>query len=132
MEDKILNECLTRMVMLKLDAPCINAFKKGKVWESEGFGALYELRPEEQQIVDKFESEHKGCKVYHMIHNKFYFGECYSILYVSNDEDEWEHDRNEIKNGYIFSYVANIDNPLCSEFGTIAVQSQFGGLVRIA
>lgn len=131
MEDKILNECLTRMVMLKLDAPCINAFKEGKIWESEGFGALYELRPEEQQIIDVFEHEHKGYKVYHMIHNKFEFGECYSILYVSNNEDEWEQDREDIKDGYAFVYVANIDEPYCSEFGSIGIKSQFGGLVRI-
>ena len=126
------NEILERMKLLKLDKSCINALLKNhKVWESEGFGALYEVNEEEQKIVDKFQKEHKGCLVYHMIHNKFEFGECYSILYVSPDVDEWQQDKEDIKDGYVFAYVYNKDDEWCSEFGSIAVKSEFGGLVRI-
>lgn len=124
-------EAIERMKLLKLDKGCIEAFVKGKVWESEGFGALYELTDEEQKIVDKFEKEHEGCLVYHMIHNLFEFGECYSMLYVSNDKEEWEQDKQDIKEGYIMAYVENIDTPYFSEFGTIAIKPSFGGLVRI-
>ena len=124
-------EAIERMKLLKLDKDCIEAFTKGKVWESEGFGALYQLRDEEQMIVDKFEAHHKDCLVYHMIHNKYEFGECYSILYVSPDTDEWQRDKDDIKEGYVFAYVENVDDPWCSEFGSIAVKSQFGGLVRL-
>ena len=124
-------EAIERMKMLKLDKSCIEAFTKGKVWESEGYGALYEVNKEEQQIIDKFEKEHEGCLVYHMIHNKFEFGECYSILYVSPDTDEWQQDKEDINEGYVFAYVYNKDDDWCSEFGTIAVKSQFGGLVRL-
>ena len=124
-------EAIERMKLLKLDNSCIEAFVKGKVWESEGFGALYQLRDEEQMIVDKFEAHHEGCLVYHMIHNKFEFGECYSILYVSPDKDEWQRDKDDIKDGYVFAYVENIDDDFCSEFGSIAISPSFGGLVRI-
>lgn len=124
-------EAIERMKLLKLDKQCIEAFKKGKVWESEGFGALYEVKDEEQMIIDKFEAHHKDCLVYHMIHNVYEFGECYSILYVSHDTDEWQRDKEDIKDGYVFAYVENVDNPWCSEFGSIAVKSQFGGLVRL-
>ena len=125
------DEAIERMKLLKLDKECIEAFTKGKVWESEGFGALYQLRDEEQMIVDKFEAHYKDCLVYHMIHNKYEFGECYSILYVSPDTDEWQRDKEDIKEGYVFAYVENVDDPWCSEFGSIAVKSQFGGLVRL-
>ena len=125
-------EAIERMKMLKLDKSCIEAFTKGKVWESEGYGALYEVNKEEQQIIDKFEKEHEGCLVYHMIHNKFEFGECYSILYVSPDKEEWQRDKEDIKDGYVFAYVYNKDCEWCSEFGSIAVKSQFGGLVRLS
>ena len=47
------------------------------------------------------------------------------------DKDEWEDDKANIEEGYVFAYVENVDNPWCSEFGSIAVKSQFGGLVRI-
>lgn len=124
-------EAIERMKLLKLDKQCIKAFTKGKVWESEGFGALYEVNDEEQFIIDKFEAHHEGCLVYHMIHNKYEFGECYSILYVSPDKDEWQRDKDDIKEGYVFAYVENIDDDWCSEFGSIAIKPSFGGLMRL-
>ena len=130
-KDERFIEAIERMKLLKLDKQCIEAFTKGKVWESEGFGALYEVNDEEQFIIDKFEAHHEGCLVYHMIHNKFEFGECYSILYVSPDKDEWEDDKANIKDGYVFAYVENIDDPWCSEFGSIAVKPSIGGLMRL-
>lgn len=131
MEEKIINEAIERMKLLKLSHNCINAFRNGKVWESEGYGALYEINDDEQKIVDEFEKENQGCKVYHMIHNVFEFGECYTILFVSKDESEWEQDKIDIGDGYIFTYVKNIDYDYCSEFGSVAIQPSFGGLVRI-
>ena len=124
-------EAIKRMKLLKLDKQCIEAFTKGKVWESEGFGALYEVNEEEQKIINKFEANHKDCLVYHMIHNFYEFGECYSILYVSSDKEEWEDDKANIKEGYVFAYVKNIDTPCFSEFGSIAVKPSIGGLVRL-
>ena len=127
------NEILERMKLLKLDKSCIDALLKNhKIWESEGFGALYEINEEEQKIVDKFKQKHPDRYVYHMIHNKFEVGECYSILYVSSDINEWEQDKEDIKDGYVFAYVYNKDCEWCSEFGSIAVRPSFGGLVRLS
>lgn len=129
--NEIYNECLNRLEMLKISRQCINAFKRGELWLSEGIGALYELNKEEKEIVSNFENEHKGYKVYHIIHNITDFGELYNLLYVSNDKEEWEQDREDIKEGYMFCYVYNKDLDYCSEFGTIAIKSNIGGLVRI-
>lgn len=125
-------EAIERMKMLKLDRKCIETFTKGKVWESEGYGALYEVNQEEQEIIDNFEKNHPNCLVYHMIHNIYEFGECYSMLYVSSDTDEWPQDKEDIKDGYVFAYVYNKDCEWCSEFGSIAVRPSFGGLVRLS
>lgn len=131
-EEKQYQEALTRMVLLKLSSKCINAFKQGKIWLSEGIGALYELNDNEKEIVEKFYYNNPNCLVYHVIHNKFDFGECYTILFVSNYEEEWERDRNDIKQGYVFTYVKNVDYDDCSEFGTVYVKPNIGGLVRIS
>ena len=128
---EIFDETIERMKLLKLDDRCIEAVAKGKGWESEGYGALYEVNDKEQQIIDKFEANHENCLVYHMIHNKFEFGECYSMLYVSGDKDEWQRDKEDIKDGYVFAWVENVDNDWCSEFGSIAIKPSFGGLVRL-
>lgn len=128
----IVNECLERMEILKLDKSCINAFKNGKVWESEGIGALYELNEKEQAIVDEFENEHKGYKVYHLIHNISNFGELYNILYVGTEKSEWEQEKADLKEDYAFVYVKNIDMDYCSEFGTIGIKKNIGGIIRIS
>ena len=124
-------EAIERMKLLKLDNSCIEAFAKGKVWESEGYGALYEVNQKEQELIDNFEKNHPNCLVYHMIHNIFEFGECYSMLYVSGDKEEWEQDKQDIKDGYTFAWVENVDLDWCSEFGSIAIKPSFGGLIRM-
>lgn len=131
MEEKIFNECLTRMEMLNLSKQCINAFKQGKVWESERIGALYEVNEEEQKIINTFEREHQGYKVYHMIHSMPEFGELYSILYVSTEEEEWKQDKQDIQEGYPFVYVYNKSDNYCSEFGSVTIKKVFGGLIRL-
>lgn len=131
MEKAILNECLERMEILKLSKQCISAFKNGKIWESESIGALYEVNEEEQEIINNFEKEHEGYKVYHLIHNITEFGELYNIFYVSTDMNEWEQDKEDLKKDYAFVYVYNKSADWCSEFGSIAIKKNIGGLVRI-
>nr|DAG31286.1 MAG TPA: hypothetical protein [Caudoviricetes sp.] len=131
MEEKIFNECLERMEILKLSKQCISAFKSGAIWESEGIGALYEVNEEEKAIITEFEREHEGYKVYHVIHNLTDFGELYNIFYVSTDIEEWELDKTDLKENYAFVYVYNKTDEFCSEFGSIAIRKNIGGLVRI-
>ena len=129
-KEVMIEEAVKRMELLNMSKRCIAQFKKGIIWESEGYGALYEMEDNEKKIVEDFEREHTGCLVYHAIHNMFEFGECYSLLYVSNDKEEWEQDIDDIKNGCAFVYVYNKDDEWCSEFGTIGIRPSFGGLVR--
>lgn len=131
MQEKIFNECVRRMEKLELSKQCIDAFKKGKVWESEGIGALYELNEEEQKIVDNFEKEHKNCRVYHVIHNLFEFGEVYSLLYVDNYFEEWNYFDEDLQSNITFVYAYNKDDDFCSEFGSISIKKNIGGLVRV-
>lgn len=131
LENEIKNECLERMKILNLSYKCIQAFKGGKVWESESIGALYELNEEEQKIVNDFEEEHKGYKVYHLIHNITDFGELYNIFYVGTDKEEWETDKEDLREDYAFVYVYNKTDNWCSEFGSIAIRKNIGGLIRI-
>ena len=132
MENKIYNECLRRMEKLHLSKQCISAFRKGKVWESENIGALYELNEEEQKIVDMFEKEHKNYRVYHIIHNLFEFGEVYSLLYVDTELEEWKYFDSDLEDNITFVYAYNKTDNNCSEFGSIGIKSNIGGLIRIS
>lgn len=124
-------EAVERMKMLKMSKQCIDAFTKGVVWESEGIGALYECNDNEKELIKAFETSHEGCLVYHMIHNMTEFGELYTMLYISPNEEEWAEDREDIKNGYALAYVRNVTDEFCSEFGTVAIKPSIGGLVRL-
>ncbi len=125
-------EALERMKMLKLSDTIIREFEKdGVINMSENGGILYWLDIDQQSIVNEFETKHDAV-VYHVIHSYTEFGELYALLYVSNDEDEWDYDKDDIKCGCVLAYVKNVTDDWCSEFGSIGVKPQYGGLVRTA
>lgn len=125
-------EAIKRMKMLKLHENCIREFEQDDVInQSEHGGILYWLDEKQQNIVKKFEAEH-GAVVYHAIHNYTAFGELLALLYVSKHKEEWEYDRDDLKEGTALAYVVNIDDEWCSEFGSIGVKPQWGGLCRTA
>lgn len=125
-------ETIERMRMLKLHGNVIKEFEKeGIINMSENGGFLYWLDSDQQEMVDNFEAEHNAV-VYHVIHSHTQFGELYALLYVSDDEDEWGYDKDDIKCGRALAYVKNVTDDWCSEFGSIGIKPQFGGLVRTA
>lgn len=124
-------EAKERMKMIKLSSGCREAFDLGEVWLSEGIGALYSLEEEQKKMVKDFEERNEAV-VYHIIHNFFEFGECYSLFIVGKHKKEWKRDRKDLTEGISFVYVINKDEPSFSEFGTIGFRSSIGGLVRTA
>lgn len=126
-------EAVKYMDILKLDKRCIQAFKakKQSVWMSSGpFGGLYEADEKLKNMIKDVETEH-DIIVYHVVENMIYGMHCYSMLCVYKYPEEYEMNEEDLKDGYAFSYVLNVDAPDCSEFGTICVKPTFGGLRRI-
>lgn len=124
-------EAIKRMKMMRVVSEAVKQFKDDdKVMVSEN-GFLYWLDDEQEQIVREFEEEYGGL-VYMVIHNRTEFGELYSMLYVSKNEDEWEYDIDDLKESCALAYVKNIDDDFCSEFGSIAIRNQFGGIIRVS
>lgn len=124
-------EALKRMEELKIMGNCRKDFRRGVLNKSEFGGILYWLNDDEKEQVRKFEEE-TGNLVYHAILDHLEFGDCLALLYVSEDEEEWEMEREDLKEMYPMSYVCNLDEPMFSEYGTIGIQPRFGGLARIA
>lgn len=81
------------------------------------------------KIIEKFEEKHNA-KVFHLIHCFSEFGELLNLLYVSNYDEEWEQDKQELKENYSFSYVVNLEDECFSEFGSIGYDVKCGGLIR--
>ncbi len=125
-------EAIERMKTLKLHENVVREFtEEGKLNLSEGYGALYWLDDKQQAYVNAFEQKYKAL-VYHVLHNLTEFGELLAFLYVSNEKEEWQYDRDDLKDGYACAFVENLDEPSFSEFGSIGVKPQFGGVIRTA
>ena len=124
-----IEEAIKRLKMLNLHPNVLKDFKKGVINRSDSMGALYWLNDNEKFMVKQFEEIYHAV-VYHVIHSYTNFGELYNILYVSDSENEWEEDEQDIKEGYAVVYVKNIDDDMCSEFGSIGFKQVFGGLIR--
>lgn len=134
-------EALKRLNELKVHPNVIEDFKVGKLNRSEFGGILYWLNDDEKEVVDQFE-EKTNCLVYHAIKNPTEFGELLTLLYVSEYEEEWEQEMADLselcefadgQKGYVvMAYVKNLDDDMCSEFGSVGIMPNYGGVKRIA
>lgn len=125
-------EAVERMKLLELYPTVIKEFINEKVInKSEYIGILYWLDEDEKKFVKDFEDEYNAV-VYHIVKTYTMIGCMLSVFYVSDDESEWESDREDMKIGEQLCYVKNIDNDDCSEFGYICFQKNCGGLMRTA
>ena len=132
MKTKQRTEALKRMELLKLHENVIDDFKEINLLnQSELGGILYWVEGEMEKKIREWE-EKTGNLVYHVIHDYTEFGELLSLLYVSQYEDEWETDREDIQDGYALAYVMNLTDDWCSEYGSIGIRPQWGGVVRTA
>ena len=132
MKAKQRTEALKRMELLKLHENVIDDFKEISLLnQSELGGILYWVEGEMERKIREWE-EKTGNLVYHVIHDYTEFGELLSLLYVSQYEDEWETDREDIQDGYALAYVMNLTDDWCSEYGSIGIRPQWGGVVRTA
>ena len=132
MKAKQRTEALKRMELLKLHENVIDDFKEINLLnQSEHGGILYWVEGEMEKKIREWE-EKTGNLVYHVIHDYTEFGELLSLLYVSAYEDEWEMERADLVDGYPLAYVMNLTDDWCSEYGSIGIRPQWGGVVRTA
>jgi len=121
-------EAIERMKFLRLHENVLHEFvNENKLNLSENGGILFWLNKKQEEEVKAFEAK---CEVvvYHVIHSYTEFGELLAMLYVSKSSDEWECDREDLKQGYPFAYVKNFSGG--SEIGVIGIKRQNGGLMR--
>lgn len=126
-------EALKRMDILKLHPNVIKEFKESGVlnYSYSVLGFLYWLTEETQARVNTFEKE-TGYLVYHVIENETSIGRLVTLLYVSTESNEWEQDKQDLRDDCALAYVINVDDEVCSEFGSVGLKSVNGGVVRTA
>lgn len=133
MKERQKAEALARMKLLGIFPEAIKQFyRDGKVSISEPpFGALYWAEGWDLDRIEQFE-EDQNALVYLIIRSYTAYGKMDSYLYVSHNEDEWESDREDLRNQLPVAYTLNLDDPQLSELGYISIEKTVaGGLVRI-
>lgn len=123
-------------ILKKLDVyrPYIKGFKdKGDVCWFENYAGFWAYQDEELMAKIKEFEEENNALVYAVSHDYTEFGECFSLLYISQYEEDWDYTIQHIEQNkyYVASYVWNKTDDWCSEFGDIAIISAFGGIRRI-
>lgn len=127
-------EAIRRLEMLNIYKPYINKFKTAKQIPTffENFGGFY--ADQEDGLMEKIRrvEEDLGCMVYALTHERFEFGDCWTMLTVSKYPEEWPEELEAISSScfYAWSWVENDTMPDCSEYGTVVVRSFGGGLRR--
>ena len=127
-------QAIKYLKQLEIYAPYVKGFEENdQVCFYERYAGFW--ADQEPAVFKKLKAIEKeyNCTVYAITHERMFFGECYSFLIVSNYKHEWKTLLRSNKNKHnAFAYVWNVTDDWCSEFGTITVQSGFGGITRIA
>ena len=142
LRDKQKQEAIKRLKILEKEylvhKNVLKEFKQNEtIYYSENLGGafsgiLYWLR-NKKEFVEKVKEIEKtrNLYIYHCILNHYRdIGDVLTMLYVSEDEEFWEYEREELKDGYASAYVWNISFEHYSEFGDIGIVGVNGGLVR--
>ena len=121
-----------------LNSNVLKYFRKGQVYYSylTAMGMMGSIdtisyNKEYEQVVKDFETENKGYVVYHAIESITPQGKLLSLLYTSDDKENWECER--LEDNYLLAYVENFSEPNFSEFGDIFIDrfGDSGALVRV-
>jgi len=127
-------EAIKRMKLIKLMPEIIEQFEQDNtVHYSEAMGILYWIfnEPEWEEHIKQLEIKW-NILVYHAELSYLEFGTCLSLFYVSSYKEEWAREKKDLEKGYACCYVWNIDDDVCSEFGSITFRLMNGGVKRTA
>ena len=136
MKQELKEEAIRRMNKLGLydkgkNSPVMDFIENEVAWKSEAYGILYYLDKKEKAIVEEVENKYKkyNLKVYHCYKAYTDYGEILFMLFVSDDDKSPRNFDYNLKNGIVYLYAYNMSEPDFSEFGTMYIHSQYGGIV---
>lgn len=131
------------MEQLDVLQPCINALRKGELWQSEGAGImsglLYTAEPAIREQAKKLEEKYDAL-VWHAIKGTYIFGgtdRMEMVVYLMVTEDDIRDNNISLEHAdtscyYCFGFVENRTEPMFSESGDCLVSPANGGLRRVA
>lgn len=129
MNERMKKEAVKRLKRWGVLESTVKNFSENGIVNISEFGLIYPLNSNQKKVIKEFEEKNKTL-VYHVVHAFTSIGELYVLLYVSPYEDEWAYDDAMQSENQAMAYVINVDVPEFSEYGSVGIKEQFGGLVR--
>ena len=143
-KNKQQEEAIARLQIMQeqgLHPQVLKDFKQGKVNISKrvnigatgAFGKLCWIEEDTEiaEAIKEFELE-RNVIVYHATHERVEgIGDILDLFIVTQNEDDWEQDRIDLRDGYSLVYAMNLSVPYFSEFGSIGYGVAGGGLIRV-
>lgn len=128
------SKAIELLKQLDIYTPFIEGYEENnQVCFYENFGGFWIYQEPEIEAKMKEIEKKYNCTVYAVTHEYTDFGECYDFLIVTDYPEEWSTLLTGKQNEYYaFAYVWNKTDEWCSELGTVALQSLFGGIKRIS
>ena len=130
--DALRAEAMERMKLLGLPIKVIRQFEQtGEVCTCACItGRPLTSSDETKSLIPKLEQQH-GILIYLNVHTEAAFGSIDNLFFVGEYKEEWEWEREEIKDNYALVYAYNWSRPECSEMGTIGFErTRNGGIIR--
>ncbi len=122
-------EAIFRMKKFSMWDRVISDFKKkGKIFQSEAGGIIYNLNDKAKVAVERIEKE--GYLPYAVVVTNTTFGELYSVLYVSTNGEDWSLERPN-SNGIALNYTYNATDDIFSEYDSSTFIGVNGGLMVV-
>lgn len=124
-------EAIARMKVLGIFPETIRQFKQEDyISISEPpVGAFFWAEGDDLKRIREFEKAYNAL-VYVVIRSYTNIGLMDSYMYVSDYGEEWEQDREDLKNNESLVYVYNHDAPDCSELGYIGITKTIAAGLR--
>ena len=94
-------------------------------------GILFWIRNKQNYLKEVRKNEKKyNIYVYHCILTHTHFGDWLTMLFVSNDTENWAQEKSDLMVGYPEAYVSDFTE-FNSEFGTVQIAGVNGGITRL-
>ncbi len=124
-------EAAKRLAKLEVKEEAIQNFLENDLIpiSFHGVDTLYGLNKGSMDRIKTFEDKYNGL-VYYVIFTPTGVGNMESYLFVSDYEEEWEMDWNDLDDSYAMTWTENLDHPEWSEFGSISFSKTRGGALR--
>ena len=128
MREKQKAEALVRLKLMHIRENVHKMFEEeDRVMLCEA-GSFRPLSESEKEEVHQFEQEHNST-VYLAVRMNTVFGTLDALLFVGKYDEEWEIEREDLRDGYALSYTINREYPECSEMGSICFRITKDGCV---